>query len=1532
MNISEKLNSSCSCRLMAVFLIAAILSGLFGTFAFAEEIEHEAHEHVFGEWVSVGEEQHIRQCSIEGCAELEAEPHSWDNGVITKEAVGDSDGICTYTCTVCGQQKQEIISVENTVPSVEPQIKIRFFYGEELLKELPVKCGELIDRALLPECPAVNGFVFSHWSTAEGGNPFSFETPVEAETDIRLFAVLVPEMKDEKGGEPLSLKEIDGIFSISSIEDLKLFADMVNGGNDFAGKTVVLLADVDGMDRTIGSNSKKFAGTFDGNFHTIGLSINGSSYQGLFAYNNGTIKNLALTGSVNGAMYSGCLCGYNNGVIESCVNYANGSFAGSYVGGIAGFNSKKATVINCINSGNINVTTAAGYCGGIAGSNSGTIKNCCNTGTVGSSKKSFPIVGMSAGSVENCYYLAGSGAKDLKAIEKTQEEMKSRELVGLLGNGFHYLEGSYPLLYWQGGQAVEPGGDHEHTFGEWNSDGKETHSRKCTVQGCTEKETKEHIWDKGSVVQQPASEKEGILSFTCTVCGEKKTESIPELHEVTVTFMVDNEIFHSAKIISGSTFENLPHEPEKNGYTFKHWSLEKNGAAFDFSAPINNDLALYAVWQESEAANWDYELINDGKAVRLLKYKGSDSVVFTPQTLQDLPVTSLGNEVFAGNSNISYVRLNNSITEVQNGNALSGKGTFWGCSKLRTVILSENLHRIADYMFYGMGNDSSGRIQIQFANIEEIGDFAFSCCNNIVNLQLPEKVKKIGTGAFYQARRLASLNIPGVTEIGSDAFTETIFEENYEKLWKAGDFSGIVYAGNVAYMYMGDKGASGAMPENTTLTIADGTVGVSEFLFVNHYSNSDSCKQNLKTIMLPGSVEFIAPNLFNGFSGITDGDFTGVDMLGLEGTYAEKYANQYENIRFRSLGSSGDPHLDDADYAWYDNAQNREYIINTSAELRAFSDLLCIGEDNFAGAYVRLGSDIDLGGLTAEGQYGIKGYEWESSCSNAFAGTFDGQGHTVSGVYMNGDGDRIGFFNQLAESAVVKNLNIQGKISGRDYIGGIAGAAGSGCKIENCSFSGSVNGNSQYGYVGGIAGQAMKTNISDCTVSGEVRCIMGDAYRELQQGYAGGICGWNYGSSINRCNNSASVHGDGFGTGGIAGFSQMASVSDSTNTGTVSGWENVGGISGKIAASGKFSLHSRCLNTGNVSGKNKTGGIAGVAVGTVKTASGLKTIVGCSNSGAVNAKQSHSGGIAGHVHDSAIDLSQNSGTVSADEFSGGIGGYVLGGRVIDCYNTGNIKAKNYAGGILAFDANSESKLTNCYNTGVIAADHSPAPLVNVYQGKGNNKNCYYLAEKTDTAEAKLLRDFNSGEIAYLLGNAYGQSLGHDEYPVFRNSNQVYQYKNCAGEEAYTNSAELSGTTASHSFGDWVIKQKPGCVDSGSEERNCAVCHKTEAREVPSTGHSVVIDPAKAPDCTHDGLTQGEHCSVCGTVLKEQKILKAHGHKFQNGKCTVCGKSELSAAPSPKTGDEGVPMFWFSCLILSLTAAIKLFSKMKKNKC
>ena len=98
------------------------------------------------------------------------------------------------------------------------------------------------------------------------------------------------------------IQDTDTVTYIYNIDDLVRFRDSVNAGNDYVGKTVYVMADIDmspacseesGVSWTpIGSTGTYFAGTFDGNYHKLdNIYINTTnSYQGLFAYNSGLLK------------------------------------------------------------------------------------------------------------------------------------------------------------------------------------------------------------------------------------------------------------------------------------------------------------------------------------------------------------------------------------------------------------------------------------------------------------------------------------------------------------------------------------------------------------------------------------------------------------------------------------------------------------------------------------------------------------------------------------------------------------------------------------------------------------------------------------------------------------------------------------------------------------------------------------------------------------------------------------------------------------------------------------------------------------------------------------------------------------------------------------------------------------------------------------------------------------------------------------------------------------------------------------------
>ncbi len=861
---------------------------------------------------------------------------------------------------------------------------------------------------------------------------------------------------------------------------------------------------------------------------------------------------------------------------------------------------------------------------------------------------------------------------------------------------------------------------------------------------------------------------------------------------------------------------------------------------------------------------WEYQLIDGGSAVKLTRYCGTQTRVIVPSELeidgQKLPVTTIGNQTFL-ESDIFQLELPDSITTVEDGyNSMGGiVGACAFCRNLTIVKLPASLAKIADYMFYGAG--SSYRLELTIPNgVKEIGISAFSLCNSLTELTLPASVTKIDNSAFYQARRLAKLNMPGVTTIEADAFTETIFEETYEDLWKAGEFTGIVYAGKVAYLYFGPYIGDGSadyapsvMPAGTEITLEDGTLGISEFLFSSHYVDAKSCKANLKSITVPQTLQFMPNDLLRGYES--------VDMYGFAGSYAQTYAEAYENVHFHAFQTPAEPVYD---YDWYDNASSDIYVIRTAADLWGLADLMDIGEDSFAGKTIQLANDMDLGGLTASG-YGVKANQWYGL--DGFQGTFDGQGHTISGVYVNASAsDYMGFFTQLSGTAAVKNLTVEGKITGRDYVGGIVGKNVGGT-IENCTFRGIVTGGDQYGYIGGIAGYASGT-ITGCKTYGSVSCTLSVINDTLLTGAVGGIVGYTGISTIQNCDNHAAVTGNAFSIGGIAGQAIMkAAVTDCTNNGTVTGPQFVGGIVGRVTASG-LKIITGCVNNGSIRGVTYVGGIAGAFAGHMTSAEK------CRNTGSV-AATNYAAGILGYSEAGKIVQCANTGRITAKSHAAGIIAKDSGFGVWDSYNTGDIAAtSSLAGGIIAFanNANDEGNMINCYNTGAVTAPSQAAPLGNVYSDGDIFENCYYLADAEDASvenqTAKTADAFASGEVAYRLGDSFGQLIGTDPTPVFRtDSNTVF-----TNGSAYYNVGNEPGHT--HNFGDWTVTKEAACTEAGTETRTCA-CGETESREIPALGHT--WDEGKvttAPTYDADGVMTYT-CIVCGETRTESipKLVK-----------------------------------------------------------
>lgn len=265
-------------------------------------------------------------------------------------------------------------------------------------------------------------------------------------------------------------------------------------------------------------------------------------------------------------------------------------------------------------------------------------------------------------------------------------------------------------------------------------------------------------------------------------------------------------------------------------------------------------------------------------------------------------------------------------------------------------------------------------------------------------------------------------------------------------------------------------------------------------------------------------------------------------------------------------------------------------VIDSAAALVKLSEN-CVFDSYSEGKVFELTADIDLSG---------SGFQPIAS----FGGTLRGNGHTISGLYLDQVGGDVGLFRFVEPSGVVENLIVQGNIrpeGSRKNVGGIAGTNRG--RINGCTFAGKVEAKEN---TGGIAG-----------------------YNE-----AGGL--------IENCTNQAVVSGLNA-TGGIVGMNEGI-VEGCLNSGEVNTSEQSGEEEESTGTSG-ITLDGAILDAEKV---YHTGGIAGNSTGTIRT-SRNEAKVGYLHSGY------NTGGIAG-IQNGLISQCSNIGEIRGRKDTGGIVG------------------------------------------------------------------------------------------------------------------------------------------------------------------------------------------------------------------------------------------------------------------------------------
>ena len=395
------------------------------------------------------------------------------------------------------------------------------------------------------------------------------------------------------------------------------------------------------------------------------------------------------------------------------------------------------------------------------------------------------------------------------------------------------------------------------------------------------------------------------------------------------------------------------------------------------------------------------------------------------------------------------------------------------------------------------------------------------------------------------------------------------------------------------------------------------------------------------------------------------------------------------------------------------------YLISTADELRLFASMVNGGQTSIS---AKLTADIELNNTTgwenwSESNAPANSWTPIGSNANPFTGTFDGQGHTVSGIFVNSSNNCQGFFGATNGATIINLHTAQGYIRGN-------------------------------GSVGGIVGNAEGGSIEDCT---------------------------------NGCT---------------------------------------------IASTG-----------------NSNGGIVGYGMGV--------QITGCTNNGPLVAGQYQNGGIAGTVEDSTIDRCVNNADITVADHAGGIAAYNTNGTVSNCLNKGNVSTSNafytYTAGIVANNRGTGSVVKNCLNLGTISGQGGKGcrqnSIVCATDANGTRAdNCYsiYISGVSvglaDNSRNVTDEELRSGEVASLLGDAWGQNIGSDGSPVLdsNGSTKVYAITIYNG----TSIAETSYHNSSYSIS--LTGNAIALVDAGS----------------PFSGKNIVVKDGNSYTCAELVLTDG----------------------------------------------------------------------------
>lgn len=267
------------------------------------------------------------------------------------------------------------------------------------------------------------------------------------------------------------------------------------------------------------------------------------------------------------------------------------------------------------------------------------------------------------------------------------------------------------------------------------------------------------------------------------------------------------------------------------------------------------------------------------------------------------------------------------------------------------------------------------------------------------------------------------------------------------------------------------------------------------------------------------------------------------------------------------------------DKGYTDDGQGN-YTVTSAEGLKNIAEL--VNEEWKLDINIILTNNIDLTGI-----------DWTpigTSFSNSYTGTFNGGGHTITGLTVTGSNEYAGLFGRIGSGGKVMNVKLEGvQIESDNEMSAVGGVVGySYGNIENCSVSGSVSSNST---AGGVVGAQLGGSITGCNTSATVKGVT----------YAGGIAGYtNGGGSLTGCYATGSISVENNTTnaawaGGVVGSNGSSTLTACYATGSVTSSGSGTIYAGGVTGINDFGTLTACYHAnGTISCPGgTTGGVAG---------------------------------------------------------------------------------------------------------------------------------------------------------------------------------------------------------------------------------------------------------------------------------------------------------------------------------------------------